>query len=119
MQTRKFHLGDVLSVIMHRPVSPRGIDGMCDLLKFMLGRGKDISLLYLEEGCNKCRPRLLEQFPQFATPEMHITIVKLVTEIDKMLKTRRGIFKVDKVAADWLLTQVATFGEKLVVKPIP
>lgn len=32
MKTRKFHLGDVLSVITARVVSPRHVDGLYDIL---------------------------------------------------------------------------------------
>lgn len=43
--TRVFHLGDVLSVTTFRLVSPRSLDGVYDLLRFLLSKEPDADSL--------------------------------------------------------------------------
>ena len=110
---RKFHLGDVLSVTMGRLISPRHIDGVYDILNFMTG--DDLFTHQLPRANDECKPFLLEQFPQLATPEMDFA----VAELGEMLKTKSGKTEKEKLVAGWLAKQVAKYGEMFAVKPIP
>lgn len=68
-EAKEFHLGDVLSVTTGWMLSPRGMDGLLDIINFTLaldGRyrldgGLPFSLLF---AANKCKEELFRQFPQ-------------------------------------------------------
>ena len=95
MQTKKFHLGDVLSITTGWLVSPRGMGGVQDILDFMTGD----NLFTHQLPWVRCKPYLLEQFPQLA--EVDASGVNIENH-------RR-----------WLAEQVAKYGEEFEVKPIP
>jgi hypothetical protein len=97
MQTKKFHLGDVLSVTTGRLVSPRHMDGVYDILNFMTG--DNLFTHQLPRASDECKPHLLAQFPQLA-------------EVDAS-----GVNT--KNHKQWLAEQVAKYGEEFEVKPIP
>jgi hypothetical protein len=113
MKTKQFHLGDVLSVTTERLVSPRHVDGVYDILNFMTG--DNLFTHQLPRANDECKPFLLEQFPQLATPEMDFA----VAELGEMLKTKSGKAETEKLVAGWLAKQVAKYGEMFTVKPIP
>lgn len=113
MQTKKFHLGDVLSITTGRLVSPRHTDGVYDILNFMTG--DNLFTHQLPRASDECKPYLIEQFPQLDTPEMDFA----VAELGKMLKTKSGKADAEKLVAGWLAKQVAKYGEEFEVKPIP
>ena len=113
MQTKKFHLGDVLSITTGRLVSPRHIDGVYDILNFMTG--DNLFTHQLPRASEECKPYLIEQFPQLATPEMDFA----VAELGEMLKSKSGKTEAEKLVAGWLAKQVAKYGEEFEVKPIP
>lgn len=97
MEVKKFHLGDVLSIITRRPVSPRSLDGVYDILSFMTGHS-----VYTHEipgAIRECRPYLLIQFPQLAE----------IDASDVNIENR----------ATWLAEQVARYGEEFEVKSLP
>ena len=94
---KKFHLGDVLSITTGRLVSPRGIDGVYDILNHMTG--DNLFTHQLPRASDECKPFLAKQFPQLAeinasgvNPQNHKT---------------------------WLAEQVAKYGEEFEVEPIP
>ena len=64
MKTKKFHLGDVLSITTGRLVSPRHMDGVYDILNFMTG--DNLFTHQLPRASDECKPHLLAQFPQLA-----------------------------------------------------
>ena len=113
MKTKQFHLGDVLSITTERLVSPRHISGVYDILNFMTG--DNLFTHQLPRASDECKPFLLEQFPQLATPEMDFA----VAELCEMLETKSGKAEVEKLVAGWLAKQVAKYGEMFAVKPIP
>ena len=113
MQTKEFHLGDVLSITTGHLVSPRHIDGVYDILNFMTG--DNLFTHQPPRASNECKPYLVEQFPQLTTAEMDSAIA----ELDDALKSKSGKAEVKKVVADWLSKQVAKYGEMFAVKPIP
>ena len=113
MQTKQFHLGDVLSITTGRLVSPRHIDGVYDILNFMTG--DNLFTHTLPRASDECKPYLVAQFPQLVTPEMDSAIA----ELGKSLKTKSGKAEVEKIVADWLAKQVAKYGKMFTVKSIP
>ena len=97
MQTKEFHLGDVLSITTGRLVSPRHMDGIYDILNFLTG--DNLFTHQLPRASDECKPYLLEQFPQ-------------LNEVDAS-----GVN--GKNHEQWLTEQVAKYGEKFTVKPLP
>ena len=113
MQTKQFHLGDVLSITTGRLVSPRHIDGVYDILNFMTG--DNLFTHQLPRASDECKPYLVEQFPQLTGAEMDSAIA----ELGDSLKTKTDKAGTEKIVADWLAKQVAKYGEMFAVKPIP
>lgn len=113
MQTKQFHLGDVLSIITSHLVSPRYIRGMYDILNFMTG--EYLFRRQIPRAIDECKPHLVEQFPQFTGAE----IDSAVAELGNALKAKSGEAETKKIIADWLTKQVAKYGEMFAVKPLP
>jgi|SRR6185369_9185846 len=61
-QTRSFHLGDVLSITTGFLLSPRGIEGVYDILNFMTG--DSLYTHQLPRASRECSPFILAQHPQ-------------------------------------------------------
>ena len=59
---REFHLGDVLSIITGKLLSPRHMDGIYDILNFMAN--DKLFTHQLPRVAKEARPYLVEQFPQ-------------------------------------------------------
>ena len=95
--TRKFHLGDILSIVPGYLVSPRLIDGVYDILNFMTG--DNLFTHQLPRAARECEAHLLAQFPFLS----EINVSNL-TEINW---------------SDWLADQVKKYGEFHEVSPIP
>jgi hypothetical protein len=93
-----YHLGDILSVTTERLVSPRHVDGLYDLLGFMVG--EPLWTRQLPRANDECKPALLVQHPDLAE-------VEVPEEFD-------GKEHVDR----WLAEQVARFGEYRDVQPL-
>ena len=94
--TKKFHLGDVLSITTGRLVSTRHIGGVYDILNFMTG--DNLFTHQLPRASRECALILLEQHPQ-------------LKEINADL--------VDKDNwKEWLGEQVKLYGEELTVSPL-
>lgn len=109
---RKFHLGDVLSVATYRVVAPAGIEGIRKILEFMTNDMVFASQIsrFLEE----CKPHLLKQYPQFASPQIDPDLA----DLDRLLKTVKPSAR-RRTAMAWLRRMVAKHGEFLSVKRIP
>lgn len=62
--SKRFHIGDVLTITTGRLVSTRHMDGVYEILNHMTGE-----LLFthaLPRACRACAPALLRAFPQLA-----------------------------------------------------
>ena len=64
-ETGTFHVGDILSVLQPLLVSPRGIDGVADLLTFMAGEPLDPH--QYGRVADECKASLAAQFPDIAS----------------------------------------------------
>ena len=97
MTTKKFHLGDILSIVAGKLVSLQNVDGVFEILNFMTGDG--LHMHQLSRVAEECKPYLLEQFPQ-------------LKDIDA-----------SEVNGDnwrqWLDEQVKRYGEEFEVQPLP
>lgn len=94
MQTREFHLGDILSITTGVLVSPRKMKGVYDILQFMTGRS--LSTHQLPRSGDEMTPRLLAQHPQLAA-------------------VNADSVNVENHAA-WLAEQIALYGETMPVR---
>jgi hypothetical protein len=63
-ETKTFHLGDILSITTHKLCSPHGIQGVYNILNFMLSA--NIFTHEIPWATDICAPELLRQFPQLA-----------------------------------------------------
>lgn len=97
-ETRKFHLGDVLTVTTGLLVSPGHVAAVHEMLDYMTG---DVLMTHqLPRSMDECKPELLRQHPQLAA-------VLVPEEFEG---------KADVLA--WLDEQVCTYGEHLDVAPL-
>lgn len=97
MDTRDFHIGDILSITTGHLVSPRLMGGVYDILNFM--QNDNLFTHQLPRASQECKPYLLEQHPQLA------------------IVTGEGI--TENNWAEWLGHQVSNFGAMLPVAPVP
>jgi hypothetical protein len=61
MDTKEFHLGDILSITSGKLVSPRHIDGVMDILGFMTN--DEVYIHQVGRISEECKPYLLEAMP--------------------------------------------------------
>ncbi|MGW4125469.1 DUF7736 domain-containing protein [Nocardia sp. NPDC004711] len=95
-ETKEFHIGDILSVISGHLVSPRHVDGLCDLLGWMTG---DNPMTHqLPRFADECEASLREQFPDLAA-----------------LEVPQGLNSEEKVLF-WLGAQEPSYGVRRAVK---
>lgn len=93
VMTKLFHLGDILSITTRVLLSPRGMDGVRDIMSFMMHDEfvGDLALVMLQKPCADA---LIEQHP-------HLGAVQL----DHPLTPEE--------ATDFLTERVREFGEML------
>lgn len=94
-----FHLGDILSVITGRLLSPRGMEGVYDILNYMIGY--NLFSHQLPRAERDCCPELLKQHPALA---------------DAIPPDN---FRDDAHVKDWLSEMVSLYGDTLSVEPVP
>lgn len=116
METREFHIGDILSITTEILVSPRGMEGVRDILGFMTGTQiteKTFSLALVETG-STCKPILLDQHPQLGSESSMKQLAVLRRDLDRDIS---GMPKED-IIATWLEEIKLQFGQTLPVKSI-
>ncbi len=97
IESREFHLGDILSITTGHLVSPRHIDGVYDILNFMTR--DNLFTHQLPRACDECKPYLLRQYPQLEG------IDASQVNVDNW--------------QEWLAGQGKVYGEHLSVEQIP
>jgi hypothetical protein len=95
--SRRFHLGDILSVTTGRLLSPDGISGVYRIENYMTG--ESLFTHQLGRAMQVCAPALLQQYPQLVS-------------VDASSVTK-------DTWRTWLNEQIAQFGERLPVVPLP
>lgn len=98
MSDRTFHIGDLLSVITGRLLSPRHMAGVQELLDYTTG--DSIFTHQIPRACEECAPELRQQHPDLAAVDVPESVV--------------GEERVQR----WITEQVARFGEYRVVRPL-
>lgn len=100
METRDFHIGDILTITTDRLLSPRGVGGVYDILGFMTG--DEVYTHQIPRFMDECKPYLMKQHPQLEEIEVP----------EEGLDDKRTFNR-------WLRTQVKKYGETLPVKTLP
>lgn len=103
MTTKRFHLGDVLTVTTGCLVSPRHMGGVYDVLNWMTG--DNLFTHQLPRAMDECEPHLKAQHPDLAA-----------IEVPAFDGDDRDVLKAQVDA--WLAVQVARFGEYRDVAPL-
>jgi hypothetical protein len=98
--TRTFHIGDILSAMTGRLVSPRHIEGIYDILDWMTG--ESLMTHQLPRVSREVEPILRERFPDLAAIEI----------------PEWGTKGTKEVVYAWLDEQVAIHGETREVAPM-
>lgn len=62
--SKRFHIGDILSITTGRLVAPHGIVGVYGILNYMTR--DNLFTQQLPRAINECKPWLLRQYPQLA-----------------------------------------------------
>lgn len=94
---RKFHIGDVLSVITNKILPPNGIGGLYNILNYMTGTS--VFTHQLPRACEVCKPYILQQHPQ-------------LKEVDASEVTPENCL-------EWCMEQAQKFGLYLEISPLP
>lgn len=94
---RNFHLGDILSIITDKMVSPRHMEGIYDILNYMTD--DDLNTHQIPRAMEECRPFLLKQYPN---------LKNVSTEALQKISWK-----------EWIDKQIEIYGEMLTVKPLP
>lgn len=97
--TRDFHIGDIISITDGALVSPRHIDGVCDILGWMTG--ETLFTHQLPRAGRECEDNLRAQHPDIAA----------IVFPDTVEHTEAGV-------SAWLDEQVAIYGETRPVAPL-
>ena len=119
METKTFHLADVLSLITNRNLSPGNIAEIGQLIRFM--NYDELTLKSFPQRCQECRSSLFEQFPQFAERDMELTIAGLeqaITQLQQNLPLKSADTLVETIIKDWLKVQATKYGNTFAVSPI-
>ncbi len=95
MESKLFHLGDVVTVATCRLVSPRHIIGVCDILQFMTGECPYTH--QIPRFMQECQPAILRQYPQFSVPAFALALAEL------NLITQKKTGDVKEEIDEWLL----------------
>ena len=104
--TKKFHIGDVLSVVTSRMLSPTGIDGYKDITEHMTG--VELSPM-ATEAMKQCGDNLISQFLKLGTPEFRASFEKFAAAIETSDDPQ-------KTCDDWVREQGLLYGEYVEVE---
>ena len=94
--SKKFHLGDILSITTGRLLSPRHVEGIYDILNYMTG--DNLFTHQLPRASDECKPYLFMEMPW-------------LRGIDASSVTEHNY-------KEWLNEQVKKYGEYHDVQPI-
>jgi hypothetical protein len=98
METKDFHVSDVLSITTGRLLSTRHMEGIYDILNFMTN--DDLMTHQLPRAMEQCQPFIFEQHPQLKN-----------LSVDE--------FETDDGVRNWVEEQGKKFGHMLKIEQIP
>lgn len=93
--TKEFHIGDIISVITDRLVSPNHIDGVYEILNWMTG--DNLYTHQLPRAGRECAPALRAQFPELARVEVpqdvrsHATLGAWLNTLERQFGATRAV----------------------------
>jgi hypothetical protein len=94
IENRSFHLGDILTVVIDRLLSPRGMDGVYDILNYMT---EDTLYTHqLPRAARECKPHILSQHPELEEIDGSVVNGKNAEYIDPA-EEAEGMVGPDKV----------------------
>ena len=96
MDSKLFHIGDVISVATGRLVSPRHMTGVCDILQFMCDESPFSH--QIARFIRECEPFILCQYPQFALPAFQPALDELDTWLQRGTREQAS-----ELVQEWLL----------------
>lgn len=105
--TRQFHIGDLITVVTGRLVSPNHIDGVYDVCDFVTG--ETYMTHQLPRASKTVTPWLLGQHPWLA--DIEVPDFDFPSEISQE--------DAGRIVADWLTGPAAQYGEMHEVKAMP
>lgn len=106
MNSREFHLSDILSITTGRLVSTRHMDGVYDILNYM---GNDnYTTMALPIASDKYKPMLEEKYPHLTSQALS----KQLKELDQALKITNDSHQ---TVNQWIDKMTQEFGEFLSV----
>jgi hypothetical protein len=82
--SKRFHLGDILTITDGRFVAPRGMEAVYEIMNYMTG--ESLFTHQLVRAAPICRAALLEQFPQLADlvePDTELNVATVPAWLDK------------------------------------
>lgn len=88
MESRQFHLGDVLTVVTGRLLAPRGMAAVYDILCYMTQ--DDLYTHQLPRAREECAPDLLRQHPHLAEVTLGEVSPDNVTQVLEGLSAEYG-----------------------------
>jgi len=103
MKTKQFHLGDVLSVITGNLVSLRHVDGLYDILGFMID-APGLMTHQIPSASLICEPVLKQRYPELVCPEMDLAVKDLLRKLVPVDYTdnAKGRKSALKILKQWL-----------------
>jgi hypothetical protein len=111
---KKFHIGDVLTILTGRLVSTRHMEGVYDILNFL--HQDNLFTHQLPRASNEAKPWLRSMVPQLCVPEVEVLAVG---ELLLMLETPSGKETPGFLIPGWLSKLAAVYGEEFELSPIP
>ena len=119
-ETKKFHIGDVLSITTGLLVSPDHIGGVYQILNYMTR--DNLFTHQLGRAADECKPYLLKQFPWLASDEFQGVVDKLKNSLanNKSSEGEMANKTASYIVNSWLKKQVIPkTGEFVEVEPLP
>lgn len=116
-ETKQFHIGDVLSITSDKLVSPEHIDGVYNILGWMVG--EDLMTHQLSRVSRECEPFLREQHPELSAVDVPDTINSKESALAffETLYPRFGQYVAVAKIADVDHTTIAPISEIKMIRP--
>lgn len=115
--SKRFHLGDVLTITTDLLVSPRHVAGVYDILNYMTG--DNLFTHQLPRAGRVCAPELLRQFPQLADTELTVHHVEALQGYLAALGETPTKDQAAGLVMVWLEHLTWEYGEWFDVEPLP
>lgn len=113
-ETKRFHLGAVLSIVHGRLLCTGGMDDVYKILSWMTD--DDLYTHQLSRASSACEPLLKSFFPVLDTPEVKGDVEGFGDSLSEFGGDKLAI---DEAVSDWLQNRAAEWGEWFDVPRLP